>query len=222
MNTQVSKNIEAVAESIQWFGQAAVKIMNCGKVIYIDPYQIKENDKADLILITHSHFDHFSPEDVKKIVTPHTWILCPTDVAEEARSFDAAKVIAVQPGFNDEWHGIEIRTVPMYNITKNDKHPQSKKWVGYLLNLCHVWLYHTGDTERIPEMKSIKTDIIMLPLGQTYTMNSVDDAAAAVLDTGASVAIPIHYGKYEGTTADVDKFNELLKDKVEVIVLPKS
>jgi len=222
MNTQVSKNIEAVAESIQWFGQAAVKIMNCGKVIYIDPYQIKGNDKADLILITHSHFDHFSPDDIKKIVAPHTWILCPSDVADEAQKFGAAKVIAVQPGFNDEWHGIEIKTVPMYNVTKTDKHPKSKNWVGYLLNLCHVWLYHTGDTERIPEMKSIKTDIILLPLGQTYTMNSVDDAVAAVLDTGASVAIPIHYGMYEGTSADVDKFKELLKDKVEVIVLPKS
>jgi len=222
MNTQVSKNIEAVAESIQWFGQAAVKIMNCGKVIYIDPYQIKGNDKADLILITHSHFDHFSPDDIKKIVAPHTWMLCPPDVADEAQKFGAAKVIAVQPGFNDEWHGIEIKTVPMYNVAKSDKHPKSKNWVGYLLNLCHVWLYHTGDTERIPEMKSIKTDIIMLPLGQTYTMNSVDDAAAAVLDTGASVAIPIHYGMYEGTTSDVDRFKEILKDKVEVIVLPKS
>ena len=222
MNTQVSKNIEAVAESIQWFGQAAVKIMNCGKVIYIDPYQIKGNDKADLILITHSHFDHFSPDDIKKIVATHTWILCPSDVADEAQKFGAAKVIAVQPGFNDEWHGIEIKTVPMYNLTKTDKHPKSKNWVGYLLNLCHVWLYHTGDTERIPEMNSIKTDIILLPLGQTYTMNSVDDAVAAVLDTGASVAIPIHFGMYEGTTADVDKFKELLKDKVEVIVLPKS
>jgi L-ascorbate metabolism protein UlaG (beta-lactamase superfamily) len=222
MSTQVSKNIEAVAESIQWFGQAAVKIMNCGKVIYIDPYRVKGNDQADLVLITHSHFDHFSPDDIKKIVAPHTWILCPPDVADEAQKFGAAKVIAVQPGFNDEWHGIEIKTVPMYNVTKNDKHPKSKNWVGYLLNLCHVWLYHTGDTERIPEMKSIKTDIIMLPLEQTYTMNSVDDAAAAVLDTGASIAIPIHYGLHEGSSADIEKFKELLKDKVEVIVLPKS
>lgn len=222
MDTQVSKNIEAVAESIQWFGQSAVKIMNCGKVIYIDPYQIKETDRADLILITHSHFDHFSPDDIRKILAPHTWIMCPADVEDQAKKLGAARVITVQPGFNDEWNGIEIKTVPMYNITKSDKHPKSKKWVGYLLNLCHVWLYHTGDTERIPEMKNIKTDIIMLPLGQTYTMNSVEDAAAAVIDTGATVAIPIHYGMYEGTNADVEKFKTLLTGKVEVIVLPKS
>lgn len=222
MSTQVSKNIEAVAESIQWFGQAAVKIRNCGKVIYIDPYQIKEHDQADLILITHSHFDHYSPEDIQKVLAPHTWIFAPSDVVKELKSAGANKIVEVAPGFIDEWHGIEIRAVPMYNITKTDKHPQSKKWVGYILNLCHVWLYHTGDTERIPEMKNIKTDIIMLPLGQTYTMNTVEDAAAAVLDTGASVAIPIHYGMYEGAASDVEKFRELLKDKVEVIVLPKS
>lgn len=222
MNTGVSKNIEAVAESIQWFGQASVKIFNCGKIIYIDPFQIKGNDHADLILITHPHFDHFSPDDIRKVVTPQTHIFCTADVATQAGQFGAAKVVAVQPGFMDEWHGIEIKAVPMYNVIKSDKHPKEKKWVGYLLNLCHVWLYHTGDTERIPEMKSIKTDIIMLPLGQTYTMNSVNDAAEAVLDTGASVAIPIHYGMYEGSVKDVEKFRELLKGKAEVIVLPKS
>lgn len=222
MSTQVSQNIEAVAESTQWFGQAAVKIMNCGKVIYIDPYQVKGNDQADLILITHSHFDHFSPKDIKKIVAPHTRILCPSDLSNEAQQFGAAKVVPVQPSFNDEWQGIEIKTVPMYNVAKTDKHPKSKNWVGYLLNLCHVWLYHTGDTERIPEMKSIKTDIIMLSLGQTYTVNSVEDADAAVLDTGDGVAIPIHYGMYEGSDSDVEKLKALLQDKVEVIVLPKS
>jgi L-ascorbate metabolism protein UlaG (beta-lactamase superfamily) len=221
MDTHATKNIEAVAESIQWFGQAAIKIMNCGKVIYIDPYQIKETDKADLILITHSHFDHYSPDDLKKIVATNTWIFCPEDIADEVKQLGAAKVIAVKPGFMDEWSGIEIHAVPMYNISKSDKHPKSKNWVGYLLNLCNVWLYHAGDTERIPEMKDIKTDIILLPLGQTYTMNSVEDAAESVLDTGASVAIPIHYGMYEGSESDVEKFKELLKDKVEVILLQK-
>ncbi|HNV53360.1 MAG TPA: MBL fold metallo-hydrolase, partial [Tenuifilaceae bacterium] len=92
--------------------------------------------------------------------------------------------------------------------------------VGYLLNLCNVWLYHTGDTELIPEMKNIKCDIIMLPLGQTYTMNSVEDAVQAVLDTSASVAIPVHYGIYEGSDDDALKFKEMLKDKAEVIILP--
>ncbi len=221
MNTQATKNIEALAESIQWFGQASVKIQNCGKTIYIDPFRLKQPDKADLILLTHSHFDHFSPDDLKLIVTTDTWIFCPTDFSKQLETFGAAKVVPVNPGFETEWKGIQIKATPMYNVLKTDKHPVEKGWVGYLLNLCNVWLYHTGDTELIPEMKNIKCDIIMLPLGQTYTMNSVEDAVQAVIDTKASVAIPIHYGIYEGSNDDALKFRELLKDKAEVIVLPQ-
>lgn len=219
MTTLATKNIEALAESIQWFGQASVKIQNCGKTIYIDPFRLKQPDKADLILITHSHFDHFSPEDLKLIVSADTWIFCPTELASQLLAFGAAKVIHVQPGFETEWRGIQIKAVPMYNLLKTDKHPKDKGWVGYLLNLCNVWLYHTGDTELIPEMKNIKCDIIMLPLGQTYTMNSVEDAVQAVFDTNASVAIPIHYGIYEGSNDDALKFKELLWNKAEVIIL---
>ena len=219
MSTQATKNIEALAESIQWFGQASVKIQNCGKTIYIDPFRLKQPDKADLILITHSHFDHFSPEDLKLIVSPDTWIFCPADFSSQLEVFGAAKVVPVKPGFETEWKGIQIKAVPMYNILKKDKHPKEKGWVGYLLNLCNVWLYHTGDTEFIPEMKNIQCDIIMLPLGQTYTMNSVEDAVQAVIDTNASVAIPIHYGIYEGSNDDALKFKELLWNKAEVIIL---
>lgn len=222
MSSQATKNIEALAESIQWFGQSAVKIQNCGKTIYIDPFRLKQPDKADLILITHSHFDHFSPDDLKLIVSADTWIFCPAEFASQLDSFGAAKVVPVKPGFETEWKGIQIRTVPMYNILKADKHPKEKGWVGYLLNLCNIWLYHTGDTELIPEMKNIKCDIIIVPLGQTYTMNSVEDSVQAVIDTNASLAIPIHYGLYEGSREDTIKFKNLLKDKVDVVILPQS
>jgi len=222
MNTQATKNIEAVAESIQWFGQSAVKIQNCGKTIYIDPFKLKQPDKADLILITHSHFDHFSPDDIKMITSADSWIFCPSELVSQIEVFGAAKVIPVKPGYETEWKGIAIKTIPMYNLIKKDKHPKEKGWVGYMLNLCHVWLYHTGDTERIPEMKNIKCDIMMLPLGQTYTMNSLEEATNAVYDTGASIAIPMHYGMYEGSMGDAIKFKELLKNKVEVIILPQN
>mgnify|MGYP003614968723 FL=1 len=222
MSSQTTKNIEALAESIQWFGQSAVKIQNCGKTIYIDPFRLKQPDKADLVLITHSHFDHFSPDDLRLIVSTDTWILCPAEFSNQLDSYGAAKVVPVKPGFETEWKGIQIKAVPMYNVHKADKHPKEKEWVGYLLNLCNVWLYHTGDTELIPEMKSIKCDIIMLPLGQTYTMNSVEDAVQAVINTNASIAIPIHYGLYEGNTEDTIQFKDLLKGKVEVVILPLS
>lgn len=220
--SQPSKNIEAVAESIQWFCQGCVKIQHSGKSIYFDPYKLKRADKADLILITHSHFDHYSVEDLKKIVTSETAIFCPKDVAEKANELYAGKVITVSPGYETEWKGIGIKTVPMYNIVKKDKHPRVNNWVGYVLNLNGVKVYHAGDTERIPEMKDINCDIVFLPLGQTYTMNSVKDAANAVLDVNASVAIPIHYGMYEGKNEDALEFKRLLEEKVEVIILERN
>ena len=117
-----------------------------------------------------------------------------------------------------QWKGIAIKAVPAYNLTKTDKHPKEKKWVGYVLNFGHVTLYHAGDTERIPEMKNVNCDIILLPLGQTYTMNTINDAVKAVIDTNASVAIPIHFGMYEGKSEDAENFKKLLEEKVEVII----
>jgi len=220
MTTQPSKNVEAFAESIQWFGQASIKIQQSGKTIYIDPYNLKVPDRADAIFITHPHFDHFSESDIKKIATPNTVIFCPAEVKERAVSLGVDKVYTVVPGFESEWKGICIQTVPAYNVVKTDKHPKTSNWVGYVLTLGHVKVYHAGDTERIPEMKSISCDIILLPLGQTYTMNSVDEAVNAVLDTKATVAIPIHYGMYEGNVKDAEKFGKLLSDRV-VVIIPK-
>ncbi|MHC1704404.1 MAG: MBL fold metallo-hydrolase [Tenuifilaceae bacterium] len=219
MTPQPSKNVEAFAESIQWFGQASIKIQQSGKSIYIDPYNLNVTDTADAILITHPHFDHFSPEDIKRIATPETVVFCPTELKDKVSALDVGKIYAVVPGFETEWKGINIHAVPAYNIIKTDKHPKSGNWVGYILTLGHVKVYHTGDTERIPEMKSIDCDIILLPLGQTYTMNSLDEAVNAVLDTKATIAIPIHYGLYEGKVEDAIEFKKKLEGKVEVIIM---
>ncbi|RPH31671.1 MAG: MBL fold metallo-hydrolase [Bacteroidales bacterium] len=218
MTNELSKNIEALADSIQWFGQASVKIQYLGKTIYIDPFNLKESDQADLILITHPHFDHYSEEDIKKIATPETVIFCPTELVESANKLGVAKVYGVVAGFETEWKGISIKAVPAYNIVKFDKHPKERGWVGFILTLGHIRIYHAGDTERIPEMKHIRCDIILLPLGQTYTMNTVEDAANAALDTNASIAIPIHYGLYEGKRQDAEQFKSLLMGKIEVII----
>ena len=219
MTTQPSKNVEAFAESIQWFGQASIKIQYSGKSIFIDPYKLKIRDKADAVLITHPHFDHFSVEDIHKIATPETVIFCPIELKDKASALGLAKVYTVSPGFESEWKGINIHAVPAYNVVKTDKHPKSSNWVGYILDFGHVKVYHTGDTERIPEMKSTECDIILLPLGQTYTMNSLDEAVKAVIDTKATVAMPIHYAMYEGTTADAEQFKKMLEDRVEVIIM---
>jgi len=218
MTNQLSKNVEALAESIQWFGQAAIKIQYAGKTIYFDPYTLKANDKADVIFITHPHFDHFSEGDIKKIAMDETTFFCPNELVDKIKNLGYSKVVGVAPGYESEWKGISIKAVPAYNIVKTDKHPLEKKWVGYIISFGHATIYHTGDTERIPEMKNVNCDIILLPLGQTYTMNSINDAVKAVIDTNASVAIPIHYGMYEGKAEDAVNFKKLLEERVQVII----
>lgn len=214
----VDPKIEQLANSIEWKGQAAVKLVFNGKTIYIDPYKLEKSDSADIVLITHSHYDHWSKVDVEKIVTSKTTLIAPKECLDEVPSLNVGAKIEVLPGFHQTIDGIAIEAVPAYNIVKTKFHGKEKKFVGYILNLDGVKLYHTGDTERVPEMKSISTDIIMLPLGQTYTMNSVEEAVAAVKDVNASIAIPIHFGMYEGTTADAQKFSNLLKDSIQVII----
>ncbi|HCT30585.1 MAG TPA: Zn-dependent hydrolase [Bacteroidales bacterium] len=216
MTHELSKNIEAFAESIQWFGQSSIKIQHAGRSIYIDPFNLKKDDVADVIFITHPHFDHYSEKDLKMILSSDTVMFCPNELVESSKQFGIEKVYGVGPGFESEWKGIGIKTVPAYNVLKTDKHPKEKGWVGYVLTFGHVKLYHAGDTERIPEMKDLDCDIVMLPLGQTYTMESVADAAAAVMDTTASIAIPIHFGMYEGKAQDAEQFKTLLSGKIEV------
>lgn len=208
----------AFAKTIQWLGQATVKIKYSGNVIYVDPYQLKSTDKADLILITHDHQDHLSLQDIAKIAGPDTRFVVAEACAEKLMQQGYKNVLSLLPGKQTSLFGIDIQAVPAYNLAKQ-MHPKSKNYVGYIIDFKGIRVYHTGDTERIPEMEEIRCDIILLPLGQTYTMNSVEEAVGAVLDTHASIAIPIHFGLYEGTDEDAVKFGELLKSK-NITILP--
>ena len=214
----VDPKVQKVADEIEWLGQAAVRIHYHGLTIYIDPYQLKDSVKADIILITHPHQDHWSKEDINKIITKKTILIAPQACLDDATDLITKEKIASAPGFTTTIDGINIKAVPAYNVVKTKFHPKINNWVGYILTLDGVKVYHTGDTERTPEMKNLKVDIVMLPLGQTYTMNSVEEAAEAALDVKASIAIPIHYGLYEGTKADAEKFKELLSGKIKVEV----
>ncbi len=210
---------EQMVENIHWFGQAAVKIEMDGKSLYIDPWQLEKDDPADFIFITHAHDDHLSPNDIRKVMKDSTVFFAPKDVAETLqKQFEKATVIAVEPGMKQEQDGLSIEVVPAYNVTKTDFHPKANNWVGYMFTIDGVRIYHAGDTERIPEMKDMACDIALLPLGQTYTMNTVQDAVDAALDVKATIAIPIHYGLYEGKAEDADAFAALLKDKVTVVI----
>ncbi len=220
LSSQISP--EQMVEKIYWLGQAAIKIQTDACIIYIDPYQIKEKDQADIVLITHPHQDHCSLEDVAKVVTEKTVFVAPKDAVEKLRSKFANEVIVSSPGMKTEIKGIPVEAVAAYNIVKTKFHPKENQWVGYILTVDGVRIYHAGDTERIPEMKTITCDIALLPLGQTYTMNSVEEATEAAIDVKAKIAIPIHFGLYEGRTSDAEEFARLLQGKVKVVTKSRS
>lgn len=211
---------EEMVAKAHWLGkQASVKIEAGDKIIYIDPFQIAEaaND-ADIVLVTHKHDDHFSPGDIERVAKAETVFIAPQDCAKTIENKFNSQVIIAEPGMSTTVDEIQIEAVPAYNVVKTKYHPKESNWVGYILTIDGVRIYHAGDTERIPEMKEFTCDIAMVPLGQTYTMNSVEEAAEAVLDVQAKIAIPIHYGMYEGKPEDAQKFAELLEGKVQVII----
>lgn len=216
-NTKPDSTLIKMVDNIKWLGQAGVKLISENKVIYIDPFQINETDKGDIILITHSHSDHLSIKDIRKIITPKTILVAPKTCEKDLTEFDN-KTFLLEPGDNIDLEKIHVEAVPAYNVKKTQFHPKENKWLGYVLTINNITIYHAGDTERIPEMKNIDCDIAMLPLGQTYTMNSVHDAVKSALDVKAKIAIPIHFGIYEGTKEDALKFQRSLGKKIKVII----
>lgn len=210
-----------IARNIIWTGQASVKISGLGANIFVDPFKIKNEDKADIVMITHSHDDHLSFSSLKKICTDQTTLIAPKEVAGKIKRIPQKQTLTVQPGDTVSVGDVTIQAVAMYNIRKTKYHPKSKKWTGYVMTGNGISIYHAGDTERIPEMKDIKCDIALLPLGQKYTMNSVKDAAESAKDVGAKLAVPIHYGMYEGTKGDAEKFKTLLAGAVDVFIIDR-
>ena len=170
---------------------------------------------ADLILISHDHFDHCSPEDVKKIQTKDTIIVTEADSAQKL----SGKVEVMKPGETKTTQGITIETVPSYNTNK-DFHPKAKGWLGFIVTLNGVRLYHPGDADFIPEMKMIQADIAFLPVSGTYVMTA-EEAVEAAKALKPRIAIPIHYGAIVGTEDDAREFKKLLEGIVEVRILEK-
>lgn len=183
---------------ITWLGHAGFMLEGV-KRIYIDPYQIKTGlPPADIVLVTHSHFDHFSQNDIKRILGDSTVIVAPSDCKM------SVNVRNVKPGDTIEIGGVKIEAVPAYNIGKRF-HPKESGWVGYVVEMDGVRVYHAGDTDLIPEMKSINADVALLPIGGTYTMN-VSEAIEAAKTIKPKLAIPMHFGSIVGSTSDAINF----------------
>lgn len=195
--------------------QSSIKITG-EKIIYFDPLKVEESHDADLILITHTHWDHFSKEDILKIKKESTKIIAPKDSKEEILTlgFSEDNIYIVEPDEEFSLHGILIKTVPAYNKTKTF-HPKENKWLGYVVKIEDTIYYVMGDTDALEENKNITCDVLCIPIGGTYTMNATEAAEFTNILNPKKV-IPIHYGLVVGTEYDLDTFKQLLNKKIEI------
>ena len=197
-------------EKINWLGHSSFRITD-NLIIYVDPWKLNENVKADIILITHSHFDHMSIPDINNLIKQKTTLVAPESAKSELSEVNCEKIF-MNPNENKIVKEINISTIPAYNQDK-DFHPKSKKWVGYVIEIDGEKLYFSGDTDYIPEMKNLTDiDIAFLPISGKYTMN-VNEAVNAALDIYPKYAIPTHYGDIIGDSNDAKEFIRLLREK---------
>lgn len=201
--------------------QSSIRIAGT-KTVYIDPYKITEAPHdADVILITHAHYDHFDRPSLKNVAGKSTFVVCPDSMAEEvsALGIDTKGFAAMEAGAAIEpkagLDSIVIEAVPAYNMNKNF-HPKANGWLGYVLEMDGVKYYAAGDTDALPELEKVKCDVAMVPVGGTYTMTA-PEAAGLVNKIKPVYAIPIHYGTIVGRASDADVFGDALSKDITLV-----
>jgi L-ascorbate metabolism protein UlaG (beta-lactamase superfamily) len=206
---------------ISWLGHDSFKIKN-GKTVIIDPFKIRpSSDKADILLISHEHFDHFSLDDIRKVVNENTTIVTIPAVKKELSGLKVKEVKAVKPGDKLKLGDVSIEVVPAYNLNKFREpgkvfHPKGDGQAGFIIGIQGVRVYHAGDTDAIPEMKGLKPDVALLPVSGTYVMTP-EEAAQAAKMVEPKLAIPMHYGVIVGTELDAQKFKQLTAIEVQIL-----
>lgn len=207
-------------ENIKCLGHSTIKIIYEEKNIYIDSYNINEIIcDADIIFITHAHYDHFSEKDILKVRKTNTVIVITEDLYSNVMKLGFAEnqIIRVKPNESYKYKNIEFATIPAYNTNKKF-HPKENNWVGYILNINNIKYYIAGDTDITEENKKVKCDIAFLPVGGTYTMNYKEAAELANIIKPKYV-IPIHYGIIVGTNEDAIKFKNLINKDIECKIM---
>ena len=208
-------------EKIEVLCNSSIKIAK-GVFIYFDPFKIKkEYHDADLIFITHSHYDHFSPEDINKVRKEGTIIIATEDLLDKLLTlgFTKESIIIVKQNENFNVKDINFKTIPAYNTNKNF-HPKENNWVGYLLTLDNTTYYIAGDTDITKENRKVRCDVAFVPVGGTYTM-TVEEAAKLINEIKPKIAIPTHYGEIVGDTSDKERFVKLINTDIEYKVFIK-
>ncbi len=194
--------------------------INKEKTIYIDPFKIDRNyNDADIIFITHDHYDHYSEEDIDKVINENTVIVIPEELLTKVlkKGINKNAIITVKPNQKYMVQGIKFETVPAYNTNKTF-HPKENGWVGYVIEINEIKYYIAGDTDITEENKKVKCDVAFVPVGGIYTMD-FKEAAQLVNQIQPKVAIPIHYGSVVGTKQDAEEFIKLLHTNVKGVIL---
>jgi L-ascorbate metabolism protein UlaG (beta-lactamase superfamily) len=210
---------------VEWLGHAGFRIKTRAGIVYVDPYRVENGPLADLILITHDHFDHFSRDDVMRLAGRRTTAIGPATVTEQLRG----RTISIAPGETVEVEELEIEALPAYNTNKLDSsgkpfHSRDAGWLGFVLRDGARRIYHSGDTDVIPEMdQAAGVDVALLPVSGTYVMSPLE-AAEAVRRIDPAVAVPMHWGTVIGTETDANEFADeaRVKTKTEVVILERA
>lgn len=205
-------------EEVQVLTHSSIRIAE-NQIVYFDPFHVDgEPHDADIICVTHDHFDHYSPEDLAKVKNAATILVCPKTMEHSLSNSGISEEFTelVAPGDELEINGVRIQAVPAYNVGKQF-HPQANQWVGYLVTMNEVTYYIAGDTDINEDVKKVRCDAALLPVGGTYTMTAEEAAELAEM-IHPKAAIPTHYGSVAGKAEDGQIFADLLKDKINVIL----
>lgn len=208
-------------ENIEVLYHSSIRI-NKEKIIYIDPFKINKNyNDADIIFITHDHYDHYSEEDIDKVINENTTIIIPDELLTKLlrKGINKNAIITVEPNKNYMVQGIKFETISAYNTNKTF-HPKENGWVGYIIIINGIRYYIAGDTDITEENKQVKCDVAFVPVGGTYTMD-FKEAASLINEIKPKIAIPIHYGSIVGTEQDAIDFIKLLHPEIKGIILMK-
>lgn len=208
-------------DGLHWLGHSGFR-WEGSKVVYFDPWKLsKKSKKADIVCVSHEHFDHCSGKDIALIISPNTIIVtCPAAAKKLSSLKNAcAEIRPMAPGDSANLNDVEIKAIASYNINK-EFHPKDTNKLGFVVTMDGISVYHAGDTDRIPEMDGLKCDVALLPISGTYVMSAVEAAEAAIA-IGPKTVVPMHYGDIVGTTMDARRFEDALKGKIEVKILGK-
>ena len=208
-------------EDIEVLYHSSIRISK-NKIIYIDPFKIDKNyNDADIVFITHDHFDHYSEEDIDKVINENTTIIIPEELLTKIlrKGINKNAVITVESNKEYMVQGIKFETIPAYNTNKTF-HPKENDWVGYIITLDGIRYYIAGDTDITEENRKVKCDVAFVPVGGTYTMN-FKEAAQLINEIQPKIAVPIHYGSVVGTKQDATDFIKLLHPSIKGLILMK-